>query len=439
MKKHLLRKVAILSGALLCATSVQAQPNVPASPAVIPPAGATPPAAPPVPDLTLDEMEKVFGKPTRISANFQNKQLSQVLDELGKQAGVRIMGANLKIDANAAVNFQANDMPFWSALQEVLMPTKLRVSPYSYSPDSLQSDIRLMAAREGGENADAVKTVALPTLQQIHPYVALAFSGATRNQTRTISYGGMLPSNSYSPDRVSLSSVVLVDPRLKNTTINSQMQLDAVIDEQGNAATIERWDAYYNSFNENNENLVRTGTISLPASLYKAKQPTKINSLKGRLILDIQTSREFWEVPNALTVKDVAKTFKTDKGDLTLKITGVTGQDGRYQLHFEGKNPTEPANRVREMGQRFSYNVQNWTKRIDLVDANGINYSNAGGGSSSSNGEFRIDASFVAVKRFGPDGEEGNLPGVPTKIVIEVPTQTRRLEIPFEIKDLPLP
>ena len=43
------------------------------------------------------------------------------------------------------------------------------------------------------------------------------------------------------------------------------------------------------------------------------------------------------------------------------------------------------------------------------------------------------------ILQFGPQGEGENAPGVPVKLVLDIPVEFRELDIPFEYKNLPLP
>src|SRR5687768_8928346 len=81
---------------------------------------AQPPTAPKpaLPPLSLAEMEKSFGAPKLISVNFQDTPVKEALNEVGRQAGIRIEGANPKPSAT----LQFKDAPFWTVMDALLVP-----------------------------------------------------------------------------------------------------------------------------------------------------------------------------------------------------------------------------------------------------------------------------------------------------------------------------
>lgn len=384
-----------------------------------------------VPALSVAEMEKLWGKPTRISVNFQDVSYSQAIAEIERQSGVRINKGNIK----SPVTFRADDLPFWAAMQGLLQPANLRVieSIGLRDLDPLSADLEIVPSVGKAIISSQEITPVVP--QIIHPYVALAWKGSSRANYQNLNYGGFLSTTqSNSSPTVSLDAGALLDPRLNQIPAQVAVRLDSIVDAQGRAVLIQN--VHSHSHPQGGQRLVRGLSINFSGQDI-VPGPTKLQSVRGALTFHLETRHEIWEVLNLMQAKEVTKTFKTSEGDFSLTLVGVMGKEGRYQINLRGRGN---ADAVRERGQFgggiFASAFHDLLSRVQVFDAKGVEYP-GNGGSTSSSGDS-VDVTINVSSLPGARDAQPKL-GEPDKLVVEIPSEIRQLEIPFEIKDLPLP
>jgi hypothetical protein len=106
------------------------------------------------------------------------------------------------------------------------------------------------------------------------------------------------------------------------------------------------------------------------------------------------------------------------------ELKSVGNNAETYQMKF---TMVREVSRV-EQWQQFGRGV-----RVTLLDAEGRALSNRGGGGGGS------DEKMTYTYTFSRDMDTGGQTGPAVKVVVEVPTEVKEVEVPFEFKDIPLP
>ena len=89
--------------------------------------------------------------------------------------------------------------------------------------------------------------------------------------------------------------------------------------------------------------------------------------------------------------------------------------------------------------QAFYELINNPASMMQVTDANGVAYQYNGNRTASGNDqEYRVTWLFIPVPSRSSDGAPPP-PLAPSRIVWEVPTETKDVDIPFTFADLPLP
>jgi hypothetical protein len=173
----------------------------------------------------------------------------------------------------------------------------------------------------------------------------------------------------------------------------------------------------------------------------KADAGRKLARLRGTIKVMVVAKRERWEIPNVLAAKNLSKTIRGPLGEETWTVQNVevvpTEAGPRYQAHVTvvpkqplvAEEATEEELQARQMVQS---SLRDWSQMVSLVDTGGRIYPFM---------EGVEDTGEVVTIPFAPpdEGDPLNRPGPPAKLIIDIPTDVREVEIPFDIKDLPLP
>jgi hypothetical protein len=219
-------------------------------------------------------------------------------------------------------------------------------------------------------------------------------------------------------DNLSLQFMAYPEPNLQVVQANYQVGLDEAVDDEGNSLLRqERNSSGYSSG--------RQGVWQFQSSLdASAALGNKIDHLKGSVKFGVQAEMVKIEIPDVLNAKKVVKTA----GDVKLTLEEIKKESNdRYIAKIVVARPRN--------ADSNNLNVQS----IQLLDAEGKPLDNQGyGGGGGGNGEYTYTMNFGRNERYGRNGREGK-PGVPAKLVWEVPTKITEITVPFEFKDLPLP
>jgi hypothetical protein len=156
----------------------------------------------------------------------------------------------------------------------------------------------------------------------------------------------------------------------------------------------------------------------------------KLARLRATVTGFIITKREVWEVPDVLNAKDASKTVRGPEGEETYTLLGVQKTGSLYQVRIKvTREPLLVPPEIAPEGRLILYMRRELSRLARLMDAEGRFYRASGAGGSQS----------VYILTFHAIPGEGEKPGEPQKLVLDIPTEFRQLEIPIDLKDIPLP
>lgn len=307
-------------------------------------------------------------------------------------------------DNIAPVTLKYDKAPFWTVLRDLCKQTGLNLY------NTGEATNRLMFSTSGDREWQSSPSVV---------------SGAFLISARSINFNQSI--NLARPDDSNTSLSVQFnaypEPSLRVVRSNYQLKLDEAVDDEGNSLLPP-------SDNNSGWNSGRQSVWNFQSPLDpKAATGNKITKLRGTATFGAIAESVRIEVPDAMNVKD----FKQKAGQVQVAIKDLKKRDGggnsyeQYTLRIAITRP--PRNNDNEM---FNYGPQG----LRVLDAKGRELSGqgySGGGGGPEGHEYTM--TFGRYSR-GGDGEK---PGVPDKIVWEIPTKIVDVKVPFEFKDLPLP
>jgi hypothetical protein len=223
---------------------------------------------------------------------------------------------------------------------------------------------------------------------------------------------------SKSAEPVATVSVdVWTDPRLKAMSIAGPVRLREAVDERGHTLPRDPTDVEQAGGANGAQWSYRMNVrLLLPSNIGK-----RIARLRGEVTFVTITNRDTFEVKAADAEGKMQRVlgFPVEIKDLTIGTGGGTVRVGTIRGNADAA----------EWGAflpRFGDIVQ----QIQLLDENGTPMRTNGWGSSSSDRFVERSITYVA---------DNNEKAKPTKLVWVVPTETRDVTVPFELKDLVLP
>lgn len=167
----------------------------------------------------------------------------------------------------------------------------------------------------------------------------------------------------------------------------------------------------------------RTGSRQLPMPFQRPPdEVSRIGRLKGTLNVVIQTATDTWEVRDPASMS--ATTRLVDSVPVTLEsfFPARAGGEG-YELQAAlptGYNSRGTQDEITELIR----------KRMKVLDENGRALNPPVVDSRGTNDGAEITADFTLPK--------GGRPGSPSRIVWEIPVETRQLVVPFDFKNIPI-
>ena len=167
----------------------------------------------------------------------------------------------------------------------------------------------------------------------------------------------------------------------------------------------------------------------------------RLARLRGSVKLMVVTKRERWEIPNVLGAKNISKTIRGPLGEETWTLRNVevvpTEAGPRYHayLNVAPKQPLvaeEATEEELQARQAVESSLRDWAQMVSLVDTGGRVYPFMEG--------VEDTGEMITIPFSAPEETDAiNRPGPPARLIIDMPTEVREVEIPFDIKDLPLP
>lgn len=336
--------------------------------------------------------------PTLITMHLKDAPVTTVLAELKRQAKTEISLYPPMANQHdgVKVTIDVDRKPFWMVVREFCDQAK-------YSPMQVGQGKQITLQR-ASDNWSRV-----PFWQ--HECFFVTVESASRTHSVDYSNPQRIQNNFYVQFRV------LVDPKLRVVQGPGSLKLDEVTDDKGNSLIPNtNHGEGYNSWG--------SWIWSMGTQLqYQPDQGSRISVFRARARFLVQTKGERWEIDEVLNAKDKEKLMPQN---VKYVFKGLTKAGDGYQAQIL---ITSPPGR----GANGMVNLGGLQQGLQLVDANGKAYSTNGLSGGGGPTQLNYTLSFGT---YSPDGQK---PGVPAKLIWDIPLEVKEVLIPVEFKDLPIP
>lgn len=367
-----------------------------------------PVVVPDPPLITPAELQTLTGGPTLVSFNGQDVPVKEVVQALLDAAKIPPPRFRIPLDGLKPLTVDWKDVPFWSAAREVekraggrwdtrygsvlsLMPT----SRVPVVPNLANNTIRMDTGAPSFEGSMAAQT----------PFVTLVANSLSRTSMRFTRLGEPELPLAAVPDRTQLAMTAYFDPKLK---VRSVALRDLKFQERENAPAINgRPNPNYLRFGPSREsNLISPQTIQIPAEITAG---TTLTRLSGVLHSVVVAASETWNVPDLAAATKTTRTIGA--GQYTLESAEVG--DNQITVRLSAQVPAEP---------RGTFST---FETVRVRDAQGRDVAGGLTQLESRKAEFN----------FRPNQA---LQG-PYSLEWVIATEVRSLDVPFELRDVPVP
>jgi len=288
------------------------------------------------------------------------------------------------------VTLDIDHQPFWAAMRQIADATHADLQPFG-------DGARI--SRGGGFRMNGPSIIRGPFL--------IVATQIERSQTIALAQAGDVRSE------FSLRMTVYAEPKIRVLAHSQAVKIDEARDDQGNdlAPPVPIVSGFYNASG---------GMWTLLAPLRYPPHPgTRIARIRGSTEFVIQTQSQQLQVPDILNVHDLSKTL----GGMPITVHEMKkGGGNSYELRISiVRDPQDP---------RFTHLQQNLNQRLRVLNAAGDPLELRGMSSRASNAMMEFTITFVAPPRST---------GEPSKLVWDIPTASKGINVPFEFTDLPMP
>jgi hypothetical protein len=348
-----------------------------------------------------------------VTLHVKDAPADQVLAELSRQGmfAIPVIPENLFKQEHLNVpklTMDVDRQPFWVAMREFCEKSQLRIN-------AMGGDRRFVVMQGGDDSLFGLAVYSGP------------FMVVANSVTRTSSIA--LGRNRTPAKNLGVQVSVYAEPKLNVMGHDYYLRLTEATDDRGNSLLVPGQGAYGSMGQDTSCRWTLGQSLAIPDNL-----GTRLVRLKGFSRALVQTRSETWEVaadavptaPGGGGGGDPGPPAKSIAGRkyVAAELKGTTGNLYELKLTI-----------VREGPARRQEDWQQWGRgvRVSVLDAEGKAL--ASRGSNTSGPEDKVTCTYS----FGRDLDTGGKAGVPAKVVVEVPTETREVEVPFEFRDVPLP
>lgn len=355
--------------------------------------------------VKIDEQDESGASTINIEA--VDMPAKEFFAELSRQVRAELLPAQPELwemgNFNNKATLSLQNATFWQTMKVVQEKYNLDLVPWN-------DGVRLVPGGNGNGMMRGPSVVSGPFMvvaQQVY-----------RSQTADLNNGGGMQSEFL------VRFTGFCEPKLRLMQAAAEMQIEEAIDDNGNVligAAANRHSGFAGSNN---------GMWNFNAHLrYPEANPGKrIVRLKGVVPVILQTGYETLEVEDPLNKKNIQKTL----GNVFIDIRELTRNGDRYTLRLAATVAQDNYQRI----QSLIYNAGNGGD-IRLLDETGAKFSPTSRNVTQNNNTFEATIDFI------PEPSRRNRqkasPGVPTKLVVKVPTATKNVSIPLEFRDIPIP
>ncbi|HEY7116108.1 MAG TPA: HEAT repeat domain-containing protein [Tepidisphaeraceae bacterium] len=216
----------------------------------------------------------------------------------------------------------------------------------------------------------------------------------------------------------SLGLSAFAEPKIHVIQSSYNVNVEEAVDDHGNSLASS--DRIMNGMSSGQQFI-----WNLSARLaYPAHNPgTRIARFKGSVKFTVQTKSQTLDVPEILNAKNLERTVAGRR--IVIKQAKKNGDQYELQMTIYRD----------QMGEQEWSSMQYPGYALRLLDKDGKALSSRGWGGGFDGKEMNYNWNFARDAWGGEDTRAGE----PFRLVWEIPTQTREMEVRFEFKDLPIP
>ena len=313
------------------------------------------------------------------------------------------------------VHLDVDRQPFWVAMRDLCRQTGIDLTLVDGKPR--------LTSTGGGSSRIAARQAAVAGAFLIVPVGA--------NLSRSVTYEVDDPPVA---EDFSIQFLAFPEPKLNVLRVTQGMTLREAVDDKGNSLLPEppKADGAAGQQPAGQDELdlsagtVGDGSFMLHAQFRRPKEPGgRLVRLRGTVGFQLQVESQTIEVRDLLKARDAARTvngtrvvfhdlMRKDKEQYLLRLTAYATPDAAGWEEFE----------------------QSMHQRMKVLDESGQALDAAGADTTNAaDGKVEMTLTFTPSHR--PDDNRQS--GEPTRLTWDVPTKTRDVIVPFEIRDLKLP
>jgi hypothetical protein len=397
------------------------------------------PEGPYYPSIPLEDALEEKGGLTRLSLQFKEAPLQDVLNEIEKQSGFKLLASMREKVKPLRVTVTAQEQPFWVTIRGLSQQTGMnfRIVPEALGTGPRQNIAMTYAGSDESFNGiPFVKGPFLLVANSLQQTTTATVSFEEPAQLAAVPALGLKQEKRYTE----LWFSIFPDPKLPTKNSEAVIQIDSAVDENGRSLNLtnNQMNNYvsYSSRNVFNQRL--NARLAVPAGAGQ-----RIAKLRGTVSFFYARKTEHWEINDAQNAPPELRQVSSNGQNRTYRFEGVKKTDPRYEVLMKvtGDTPNEwtqgPKARLRSNGLPV----------VQLMDSDG-NLLLPMGASHSFGNEVTVRGTFQKTRTFRniealPNaplalGAQSPVEG-PMKLLIDIPHDYVELKFPFEFTDLPLP
>ncbi len=355
---------------------------------------AQPPATPlKIGPLDSADLEALLGGPTRINLHLRNATPQEVIDKIAQQAGLKSSSnyPTQRSENNQPVSLNIDQLPFCEAVG--LACQKLRRTMFP-TPEGAFTLYAQDASYGSGRYAP------------VGNMVGIIINRTARSHSQRMA-DNETPKHQAS---YSVSGAVFLDPKVRLLHRYVSIRLTQADDEKGNdlrGSDVSRSFAYMQSANNLRWDF-----------RYSPNMGHRLETVRGWVRFPVVLQSVPWEISD-FKKPEQEKIVRAPDAVLTFRLEEVEQNQREMKFHFLVKSSVGKVAAIeawRESPDGYDY--------FQLLNEKGEKITGP---------RMDLDKDKMLLTYYYPSNQ------TPTKLVMQLPTDVRTVEIPFKIKDLPLP
>lgn len=344
--------------------------------------------------------DSVLG-PTRITLDITDAPITDAIAAINRQAGQHLLLFPSDVwprESGPMVTLRVDRQPLWAVVRELCSQANLELTP-------TDDGIRLTPGCGAGI-AHGPATVAGPVMivaSRIYHQRSIEFS---QGNLRNSEFG--------------LSLLAMAEPKIKLMPGAAALRLTEVVDDRGNSLLSEL--AANETYGGGSPYWTFNARLCFPANA-----GTKIAKLAGTLSFVAASAFNTVELTDLPAAQNVA----VQSGQSRLIVRRITQTGERYDVSLSAIAPpgdTAEFNRLQQLLYSAELRLLD-DKGQSILRSNGPNF-------VAADAPNALELSITFDRNLS-DGRPA--PGKATRLLWQIPTETRTIEVPFEMTNLPMP